>query len=157
MSNAGNDSNGGDAHGEPDADGFSERLDRLVGAVESLVREVEGLGARLDRLESTSSRRGLKGAARGRRRSAPSESVEVVMRPVTELAMAAVAERALRKAEAVESVTRAEGGASDDRSARYRVEVRPGIDLVGEVGKTLPVSFSADETEPGVFLFDLDW
>ena len=133
------------------------RLERLVVAVEGLVQEVEGLGARLDRLEESGSRTRRTGGRGGRRRSVPSESVEVVMRPVTELAMAAVAERALRKAEAVEAVTRAEDREEMEGTARYLVEVRSGSDLVEEVRKTLPVSFDTRKEDSGVVFFDLNW
>ena len=144
--------------GQVGDDRLSERLDRLVEAVDELARQVEGLGARIDRLEQSPPRRARAGSGvRGRRRPVASESIQVVMRPIPELAMAAVAERALRKAEAVESVTKAESTGEDRHCARYIVEVRPDSDLIGEVGKTLPVAFSANEDEPGVVSFDLKW
>ena len=138
-------------------EGLSERLDHLVAAVEGLVREVEGLGTRLERLERSRGRKSRSETARGRPRRGPSESVEVVIRPVPELAMAAVAERALRKADSVEAVTREELSESGERFARYRVEMKPGSDLVEEVGQTLPVAFSARQEEPGKVMLDLRW
>ena len=157
LEGSGNDSED-QIRSEIDSDSLPARLDRLVEAVEGLVLEVEGLGDRLDRLEASRSRRSATGSTRGRRRStSPCESVEVVVRPVTELAMVAVAERALRQADGVESVIRSEGGGDGDRSARYLLEVRQGADLPGEVGKTLPVPFSTSEEDSGVIAFDLEW
>ncbi len=120
MSQAERDSVDDVGAGQAGDDRLSERLDRLVEAVDELARQVEGLGARIDRLEQSPPRRARAGSGvRGRRRPVASESIQVVMRPIPELAMAAVAER--------------------------------------EVGKTLPVAFSANEDEPGVVSFDLKW
>jgi hypothetical protein len=143
---------------EIDSDSLPTRLDRLTEAIEGLMLEVEGISERLDRLEASRSRRSGAGSTRGRRRStSPRESVEVIVRPVTELAMVAVAERALRQAEGVESVIRSDGAGDEGRSARYLLEVMQGADLPGEVGKTLPVPFRATEEEAGVIAFDLEW
>ena len=150
----GDDAKGGER--SPVAD-LSDRLDRLVDAVQGLVQEVEGLGNRLENLERSRSRRSRSGSGGGRRRGSPSESIEVVMRPLPELAMAAVAERALRKAETVEAVTRAHDELDGEHAARYRVEVSPGSNLVDEIRKTLPVPFSACEDESGVVSLDLNW
>ena len=140
-----------------DPESGSAALAALVATVESLAREVEALGTRLTRLEGARVGRGRGGSAKGRRKATASESVEVVMKPLPEIAMAAVAERALRRAEPVQSVEKADASGDGRHAARYRIEVVPGADLVGEVEKTLPVTFQASEGESGALLFELEW
>jgi len=129
-------------------------------AVTELTREVRGLADRVDRLGAiaeslapggstgrTAPRKPSADGASSHGDTAPANSFLVVVSPVSELAMAAVAETSLRELPAVRrvlAITR-----SEDK-IRFEIELEPDAELVDPLRAAMPVSFdveSSDERE----------
>lgn len=106
---------------------LGDRVARLVRRIETLSPEPSGAGA--EQAQAV--------AEPGRRAGRP-ETFLVVVSPVGELALAAVAETTLRGLPAVRRMTAI--SRSDDE-ARFELELDPGTDLVGPLKAALPVKF----------------
>lgn len=124
----------------------------LKRAVAVLAREVEALTDRTARLVLA-----LEGSAPARPRTTapPAEApaspdpvgepdpFRVVVTPVSELALAAVAETTLRGLPEVRRVVEI---VRSDHEARFELELEPGTDLVGSLRGALPVPFESDSS-----------
>jgi len=139
----------------------------LHGAVLELNRELEMLSSRVAELavaaeaiatEQAGARR--QPAAGGRNqsqrspRSSRMEEVTVTVRPLPELAMAAMAETSLRGLPCVKQVVSVER--SEDW-ARFALEVVRGTDLISEMRSALPVAFRSEQSDSGGITLDLKW
>lgn len=122
---------------------LSSRVAELAEATQAMAAERDGASPRSARA-SRSQR-----ASRGR-----SQTVTVTVRPLPELAMAAVAETSLRGLPGVQEVVSVE---RFDDWARFRLEVAEGTDLVAETRAVLPVSFRSEQSESGEIRLDLNW
>lgn len=141
------DSQNGDAAAIDDlraaAGRVSLELEALAEQVRQLVAAVESLAPGTDAPEP------------GPVQQSPSEGELVVsVSPLPELAMAAVAETALRGLPVVEKVTSVER--SNDQ-ATFVLEVAEGGDLVGEMRGAMPVPITVDTAPDGSLKVVLEW
>ncbi len=81
-------------------------------------------------------------------------NVTVTVRPLPELAMAAMAETSLRGLPGVNQVVSVE---RFEDWARFTLEVVDGTDLVSEIRVALPVAFRAVESDSGELSLNLKW
>lgn len=138
----------------------------LHGAVLELNRELEMLSSRVAELAVAAEAiaTGQAGsrqqpAAGGRNQSQRSprsriEEVTVTVRPLPELAMAAMAETSLRGLPCVKQVVSVE---RFEDWARFTLEVLRGTDLVSEMRSALPVAFRSEQSDSGGITLDLKW
>lgn len=115
---------------------LADRVQELVAAVESLAPGPSEPAARQADAE----------AAQG--------ELVVSVTPLPELAMAAVAETALRGLESVRQVVSVER--SNDQ-ATFVLEVENGGDLVGEMRRAMPVPITVDQAPDGSMKVVLEW
>ncbi|MGK2956624.1 MAG: hypothetical protein ACSLFI_13275 [Solirubrobacterales bacterium] len=80
--------------------------------------------------------------------------VTVTVKPVPEIAMAAVAETTLRGLPGVRSVS---GVRREGDWAKFDLEVSPDTDLVTEMREAMPVSFRVLEASSDAVSLDLQW
>ena len=78
----------------------------------------------------------------------------MTVRPLPELAMAAMAETSLRGLPGVNQVVSVE---RFEDWARFTLEVVKGTDLIAEMRKALPVAFRSEQAESGEISLDLKW
>ncbi len=78
----------------------------------------------------------------------------VTVKPLPELAMAAMAETSLRGLPGVNQVVSAE---RFDDWARFTLEVVEGADLIAEMREALPVAFESEQSESGEISLVLKW
>jgi hypothetical protein len=150
--------------GESSAPLTAEQIEQLRSAVADVSREVRQLSTRVGELADV-----LKGvgpdrstpaddpppkAKRQNANSAGHEEIALIVRPLPELAMAAVAETALRGMPGVKqvvSIVRA------DDQARFELEVSTDADLIAEMRTALPVAFEVTESGSDEISVDLKW
>lgn len=121
----------------------SLEVQALAGRVQELVAAVESLAPPS---ESTAPETSNTTAAQG--------EVVVAVSPLPELAMAAVAETALRGLTAVHQVVSVER--SNDQ-ATFVLEVEDGADLVAEMRRAMPVPITVDQAPDGSMKVVLEW
>ena len=90
----------------------------------------------------------------GKAQRSRTEAVTVTVKPLPELAMAAMAESSLRGLPGVSEVVSVER--FDDR-ARFDLEVDSGTDLITEMRAALPVAFKSEQSESGEITLVLKW
>lgn len=121
-------------------------------AVSALAREVEALTDRTTRLALAIESAASVPSSAAARPIEPSSQPEpagdpdpfrVVVSPVSELALAAVAETTLRGLPEVRRVVEI---VRSDHEARFELELEPGTDMVGSLRAALPVPFEADSS-----------
>jgi hypothetical protein len=150
--------------GESSAPLTAEQIEKLRSAVADVSREVRQLSSRVGELadalksvgpaRSTSADRPPPKAKRQNANSARHDEIALIVRPLPELAMAAVAETALRGMPGVKqvvSVVRA------DDQARFELEVSTDADLIAEMRAALPVAFEVTGSESDEICIDLEW
>lgn len=133
-------------NGAPEID--SAEVAGLKRAVAALTREVEVLAERTAKLvaavEPATGPAPDQTETPAPEPAAPlgeAEPFRVVVSPVSELALAAVAETTLR---GLPDVRRVVEIIRSDREARFELEVEPGADLLGSLRGALPVPFDAE-------------
>jgi hypothetical protein len=82
------------------------------------------------------------------------EEITVTVRPLPELAMAAMAETSLRGLPGVKQVVSVE---RFEDWARFTLEVVRGTDLISEIRSALPVAFRSEQSESAGITLDLKW
>ncbi len=146
--------------------GRIEDADALRAAVSEVGRDLKLLASRVAELSEAVESLGSDGAApaRGRQTARTTqasrvarsrvESMTVVVRPLPELAMAAMAETSLRGLPGVNQVVSVE---RFEDWARFTLEVVKGTDLVSEMKKALPVAFKSEQSDSGEISLVLKW
>jgi hypothetical protein len=146
-----------------------DNTDGLMAVVEEVSREVKALSARVDELVSAVKaldgaptapqdpapiRRAPKvaGQPAGSRREV--KRTAVVVAPLPELAMAAMAETSLRDLPGVSEVVASE---RVEDSARFTLEVVEGTDVIAEMRNAMPVPFTVVDPGPEEISVRLRW
>lgn len=146
-----------------DVDGLKSAVDQLYEELKSLNRRVEGLTAAVERLQSVESGPGggnagtVKPAAPAPTPAPTRTSMErtaIVVRPLPELAMAAMAETSLRDLPGVSEVLSSE---RFEDWARFTLDVAVGTDLIAEMKKAMPVRFTVIDADPEEISIELHW
>ena len=139
-------------NGDPAAiDDLSAAAGRVSLELEALAEQVRQLVAAVESLAPAATAAPEAGSAA----KSPSEGELVVsVSPLPELAMAAVAETALRGLPMVEKVTSVER--SNDQ-ATFILEVAEGGDLVTEMRGAMPVPITVDKAPDGSLKVALEW
>jgi hypothetical protein len=122
----------------------SERLQDLTAAVEAMVPESD----RPDEVQVAPT------AAKPTSTRGGYEEFRVTVRPLPELAMAAVAETSLRGLPGVRKVLSVE---RVDDWATFVLEVSGDVDLVSEMRTAMPVGFRVAESRPNDLSLELKW
>jgi len=146
-----------------DVDGLKFAVGQLYEELKSLNRRVEGLTAAVERLQSVESGPGG-GNASTVKPAAPAptpaptrtsmERTAIVVRPLPELAMAAMAETSLRGLPGVSEVFSSE---RFEDWARFTLDVAAGTDLIAEMKKAMPVRFTVIDAGPEEISIELHW
>lgn len=143
-----------------DVDGLRSAVDELCGELKTLSRRVDVLATAVEQLHGA----GSEATSAPQRRAAASHSpapirvklerVAVVVRPLPELAMAAMAETSLRDLPGVSEVVSSE---RVEDWARFTLEVAVGTDIVAEMRQAMPVRFTVVESGPEEIMIELHW
>jgi len=134
-------------------------------AVAEVARDLKLLSSRVAELsaaaqavaaagEGTEGRPAARPAPAGKTPRSRMEAVTVTVRPLPELAMAAMAETSLRGLPGVHQVLSVE---RFDDWARFSLEVVRGTDLITEMRAALPVAFKSEQAEDGEISLALKW
>lgn len=143
-----------------DVDGLRHAVDQLCDELKALSRRVGVLATAVEQLHGPNSGNPTRP---GRRTPASPplaparaklERVAVMVRPLPELAMAAMAETSLHDLPGVSEVVSSER--VEDR-VRFTLEVEVGTDLVAEMRQAMPVRFTVVEDLPGEISVELHW
>jgi hypothetical protein len=140
----------------------------LMTAVRDLGSELKGLSRRVDELTDAvkqldggdGAQRGSDGSSRRDTRTGPSSSrrettrIAVTVRPLPELAMAAMAETSLRDLPGVLEVVASE---RVEDWARFTLEAEGGTDVIDEMRAAMPVAFTVLEPGPEEISVQLHW
>ena len=138
-------------------------VERLRSAAAGIAKELRDLGSRVEELSEAvaaldpdSGGHEVEQPRPRRRKSSrpPVEQFRVTVRPLPELAMAAVAETSLRGIPSVKrvlSVERVEDWAS------FLLEVSAEADLISEMREAMPVGFNVDDSKPNEISLELKW
>ena len=149
--------NGPGGNAVEDVDGLRSAVDEVTGELRRLTARVKELATAAEQLQRTTS---LAGTAKGASAPAPSsvrrklERVAVVVRPLPEIAMAAMAETTLRDLPGVSEVVSSE---RVEDWARFTLEVLDETDLVAEMRTAMPVPFEVVESGPDEIAINLRW
>ncbi|MEX1218958.1 MAG: hypothetical protein WEB05_01035 [Solirubrobacterales bacterium] len=135
---------------------FSSVVSEIAGELRDLSSRVEKLGEAIAALDpdSTTTEKPPKRAVRGSKARFPLEEFRVTVRPLPELAMAAVAETSLRALPSVRQVLSVE---RTDDWASFLLEVSTGADLVSEMRTVMPVGFNVTDSKPDEMSLELKW
>lgn len=146
-----------------------EDVEGLRSAVAELSEELKGLSIRVDGLSAAVERLHRPDSTIDVAPQAPSaapaaltpatsrvklERKAVVVRPLPELAMAAMAETSLRDLPGVSEVVSSE---RVDNWARFTLDVAVGTDLIAEMKQAMPVAFTVVEAGPEEISIKLRW
>ncbi len=146
--------------------GRVEDVTALRGALLELNRELEMLSSRVAELavaaeaiaaEQAGARKQPAATGRNQSQRAPRngmEEVTVTVRPLPELAMAAMAETSLRGLPGVSELVSVE---RFEDWARFTLEVASETDLITEMKAALPVAFSSEQSDSGDITLELKW
>jgi hypothetical protein len=150
-----------------DVQSLRSAIAELCEELKGLNRRVDGLSAAIERLDSADSPTDVvetepeaeevpppRPAAPAATTRVKLERRAVVVRPLPELAMAAMAETSLRDLPGVSEVVSSE---RVDDWARFTLEVAEGSDLIAEMKQGMPVAFSVIETGPEEISIKLRW
>ncbi len=150
--------------GADHVEGVRSAVDRLCEELKSLNRRVDGLTAAVERLQhgdtgpAAEAPGPAKAAGQPTAARAPArirmERATILIGPLPELAMAAMAETSLRDLPGVGEVVSSER--FDDR-ARFTLEVAAGTDLIAEMRQAMPVEFKVIEPGPEEISIELHW
>ena len=134
------------------------QLDGLVEAVAKLEREVAALAVRVAGLAETVSGPPDPGGAEPAEAARESESgdppIEIVVSPVPELALAALAETTVRGLSGVRSLYSVR---RVDDSILFQVQADPDADLVAEMRQAMPVPVTVIDSREGSVSLALQW
>lgn len=136
------------------------QLDGLVEAVAKLEREVEALAVRVAGLAEVVSRRpgpgsgGTEPDEAARERESGDPPTEIVVSPVPELALAALAETTVRGLSGVRSLYSVR---RVDDSILFQVQADPDADLVAEMRQAMPVPVTVIDSREGSVSLALQW
>jgi hypothetical protein len=139
-------------------------IDELGSAVADIASELHDLGIRVreltEAIESMASDQSGSNGAEARPAARPAstrtvyEETRVTVRPLPELAMAAVAETSLRGLPGVKQVVSVE---RVEDWATFVLEVSTDIDLISEMRAAMPVGFTVTESKPNDISLELKW
>jgi hypothetical protein len=142
----------------------ADGIDQVVSAMQELCAEVKDLSRRVDRLSATvkkleggSTASPAKGSKSGDRSTAPRRErrrIAVVVRPLPELAMAAMAETSLRDLPGVREVIASE---RVEDWARFTLEADADTDVIAEMKVAMPVAFTVVDPGPEEISIELHW
>lgn len=125
-------------------------LRELSSRVSELSEAVEALGPRIDAPAEEAPAE----AARPGQSRVTYEEFRVTVRPLPELAMAAVAETSLRGLEGVKRVISVE---RVEDWAIFLLEVSTEVDLISEMRAAMPVGFNVTDSKPNEVSLELKW
>ena len=144
-------------------------IDDLMSAVADVSAEVKELSSRVDRLlsavrkldvsgavatASPPARRAARSGAAGASSRPEVKRIAVVVAPLPELAMAAMAETSLRDLPGVQEVLASE---RVEDSARFTLEAVDGTDVIAEMRNVMPVDFTVIDPGPEEISVRLHW
>jgi hypothetical protein len=139
-------------------------IDSLGSAAADIASELHELGIRLRELTEAieslgSDQAGLNGAdprplAKPASARTVYEETRVTVRPLPELAMAAVAETSLRGLPGVKQVVSVE---RVEDWATFVLEVSTDVDLISEMRAAMPVGFTVTDSKPNDVSLELKW
>jgi hypothetical protein len=142
----------------------ADEVESLRSAAAEIAAELRDLGNRVSELSEAVAALALQGApvedsvtdqtGRSNSNRATYEEFRVTVRPLPELAMAAVAETSLRGLPGVKqvlSVERMEDWAS------FLLEVSTEVDLISEMRAAMPVGFNVTDSRPNEVSLELKW
>lgn len=140
------------------------QVESIRQAVADLTRELQVMSERVDGLARTvealtpSGKVAVAAGRQPRERPAVRADVvrtfSVVITPLPEIAMAAVAETSLRDLDGVVRVVSVERTGSE---ARFTLELEPETDLVGGMRRSMPVRFRVDAETSDEIVISLQW
>ncbi len=145
-------------NGLKDVDGLRSAVEEVTGELRLLTARVKDLTAAAAQLHQSAAvgkpaktEAAAPGPSATRRKP---DRIAVVVKPLPEIAMAAMAETSLRDLPGVSEVVSSE---RVDDWARFTLEVKEGTDLIAEMRKSMPVLFDVVESGSDEISIHLKW